>query len=318
MTEIRRLADAELGQIGPLFERVFGVPFNRALIDWKYAGGRGESWTGWLDATAPAIHCGLAFRDVRWRGAVCRAAQLTDLMALPKAGGLSRRHSPFVLLTRRILAGLPRADNPQGLAFGFPSARAMRLGEHCGVYRAVDRLFELEFHPQRSRFAPRYRAIAALDAPDAAMANRLWLAMAQGLTDHAVGIRDPGYLDRRYVRHPAKRYSLLAISGRWLRQPIGLAVIGPGQAGCYELLDVVGAWRDMPEIIAALKDWLASTGGTRIAWSLTRSFALPLAPCATACTETEFRIMANPETPETALKALEQRWWLTGGDTDYR
>lgn len=318
MTAIRRLADSELGLIGPLFEQVFQVPFNRALADWKYAEGRGESWTAWLDAAAPAIHCGLAFRTVRWQGGTCRAAQLTDLMALPKAGGLSRKHSPFVRLTRQILAGLPRPDNPQGLAFGFPSDRAMRLGEHCGVYRAVDRLFGLEFQPRRSRFAPRCRALAGLDATDAAAAHRRWLAMAQDLADHAVGIRDPGYLAYRYLRHPAKRYTLLALSGRWLGRPLGLAVLGPGQAGHYELLDVVGAWRDVPEILAALQDWLAATGGTRIAWNLTRGFALPLAPYASACTETEFRIMANPDMPEGTLQALENRWWLTGGDTDYR
>lgn len=318
MTEIRRLADTELGLIGPLFEQVFRVPFNQALIDWKYANGRGEAWTGWLGGDGPAIHCGLAFRTVRWQGSDCRAAQLTDLMALPKAGGLSRKHSPFVALTRQILASLPRTDNPQGLAFGFPSDRAMRLGEHCGVYRAVDRLFALEFTPQRSRFAPRWRMLSAFDVADAAAANRLWQAMAQGLVDQAVGIRDPEYLDYRYLRHPAKRYTLLAISGRWLGRALGLAVIGPGQAGHYELLDVIGAWRDVPEILTAVQDWLAGSGGSRITWNLTSGFAPMLASCAAACTETEFRIMAPPEMPEAGLRALENRWWLTGGDTDYR
>lgn len=318
MTEFRRLADAELGQIGPLFERVFQVPFNRALIEWKYAGSRGESWTGWLDSSGPAIHCGLSFRNVRWQGADHRAAQLTDLMALPKAGGLSRRQSPFVQLTRRILAGLAGPGNPQGLAFGFPSDRAMRLGEHCGVYRAVDRLFELEFQPKRSRFAPRYRQLPALDAADAAMADRLWQSMRHGLEEHAVGIRDPEYLDRRYLQHPAKRYTLLAVHGRWLRRPAGLAVLSPGQGGCHELLDIVGAWQDLPDVLTALGDWLAAGGGTQIRWSLTGSFAQRLASLANACRETEFRIMANPEMPEASLRLLENHWWLTGGDTDYR
>jgi len=28
--------------------------------------------------------------------------------------------------------------------------------------------------------------------------------------------------------------------------------------------------------------------------------------------------MANPQTPAATLKKLDRRWWLTGGDTDYR
>lgn len=318
LSQIRRLGDSELGRIQPLFERVFGLPIGLQLLRWKYADGRGESWTIQNSAGDVSLHCGLFFRNILLAGQPVRAAQLVDLIAGPKASGLSRTQSSFSRLMHCILDDLPRADNPDGVAFGFPSRRAMRLGEHLGVYRAVDRLLLLKFLPYRSgRCSPRAVELLSFGPAEAAVADDLWGRMAVDLRGYCVGIRDAAFFRQRYLQHPTRRYVLLRVESAWLRCPIALVAIR-AEAEEYELLDIVGGWGDMPVILRAIQAWLAATPGKTLVYSLTSHFAKQLSPFAESCEETQFQIMANPQMPASVLAQLEGRWWLTGGDTDYR
>lgn len=314
---IRRLTNDELALLQPLFEAVFKHPVSLALLHWKYGDHRGESWLAESVDGQPVMHCGLYFRDVMLDGGMLRVAQLVDLMAPPKSQGLSRRDSPFAVLMRTILAGLPRTDNPAGVAFGFPSDRAMRLGERMGVYREVDRLMELEFSPIHRRFGPRRRVLSAIDACDAAILSDLWTRMSRDLSAFAVGVRDVRYLQQRYLAHPEQHYTLLLIESFWRKKPIGLAVIGPGDDR-RELLDIVCAWKEVPEVIGAAQCWLAENSGKTLLFSLTERFARQMDSFAVRCEPTQFRIMGNPFSPPASILSLEGRWWLTGGDTDYR
>ena len=315
---MRCLETNELTLLQPLFESVFKQPVSAALLEWKYAGGRGESWAAWQAGDdRPFLHCGLSFRDVLVAGAPVRAAQLVDLMAEPKRAGLSREQSPFALLMRKILDSLPRPDNSAGVAFGFPSDRAMRLGEHAGVYRSVGHWQALEFGGIDAVFGPRVRVWHPEQAADLALADRLWRAMARDLVDYSVGVRDSSQLIHRYLRHPEKQYTLWVAESRWLRQPMGIVVVGGGPDH-YEILDVLGRREDMPEIIRAVQRWLHRTQGQSLTLMLTAPFAEQLGAFADRRTATQFRIMANPWTPAATLAQLDGRWWLTGGDTDYR
>ena len=314
---VRRLPDDGLAVLQPLFETVFKHPVSLALLHWKYGEQRGESWLVESADGQPSMHCGLYFRDVRHRGLLLRVPQLVDLMAPPKSMGLTRTKSPFALLMRKILADLPRPDNPDGMAFGVPSDRAMRLGEHMGVYRAVDQMMELEFAPIRRRFGPRWRVLSSISASDAATVNHLWMRMSGDLSAFALGVRDAAYLQQRYLAHPEKRYTLLLVEGYWWRQPIGLAVIGQGDDR-RELLDVVSCWDNVPAVIGAARAWLSETPAKSMSFLLTERFARQLSSLAVHCKATQFRIMANPFSPPSSIAALEGQWWLTGGDTDYR
>ena len=315
---VRRLDSSELDRLQPLFERVFKHPISLELLQWKYAKGRGESWTAWQARnTTPFLHCGLFFRNVLLCGEPIRAAQLVDLMAGPKHTGLSREQSPFTVLMRQMLDCLPSPDNRDGVAFGFPSDRAMRLGEHSGISYAVDRWLELEFHRTKVKSGSRIRPWRPDLTSDLALANRLWREMAHDFVDFSLGVHDSEHLIHRYIERPEKKYSLCVIESRWLRLPIGIAVVGSGQTH-QEILDIIGRWEDMPEIILALQRWQLEKQGPSLKLMLTSHFAQQLEPYANQCSETQFRIMANPRTPEVTLSKLRNRWWLTGGDTDYR
>ena len=314
---IRRVPDDQLAVLQPLFEQVFKHPISLDLLRWKYAEGRGESWLADGPDGSASLHCGLLFRDVLFEGQTLRAAQLVDLMAPPKATGLSRGGSPFAVLMRKILADLPRPDNPCGVAFGFPSDRAMRLGERMGVYREVDRLMELAFAPRHQRRAPRWRVLTSIGEHEAAVIEGLWRGMRQSLPDHAVGVRDASYLRHRYLAYPGRHYTLLLVEGFWWRRPLGLAVIGPGSDN-RELVDMVCAWSAAADVLQATQSWMAQNAVACLRCSLTAHFARQLAAHAQACEPTQFRIMGNPLTPDTCMGSLDKRWWLTSGDTDYR
>ena len=74
----------------------------------------------------------------------------------------------------------------------------------------------------------------------------------------------------------------------------------------------------MPDILRAVQNWLALSCCDAAVLSLTESFARQLAPYANSVKATEFRIMGNPFCSADILNRLNNHWWLTGGDTDYR
>lgn len=320
MSPIERLPDARLGEIAPLFAAVFGQTAEAALLDWKYAQGRGQSWVFRGEDGVPLVHCGIAWRSVLLAGEPQRGGQLVDLMAGPKAGGLSRAHSPFAQLLHAVLAQVAAEGGEPALAFGFPSGRAMRLAELCGVATEVGLWRQLTIAPRQSARRGRLRAVhwplaAALAAADKA---RLWPRMAKSLPEAVLGVRDAAYLAWRFGQCPGREHVLLGVQSAWLRRTVGLLVLRR-QPEHWALLDVLAAWPDVPELLAALADWLgATTPALPALLHLTANFADQLAAVGYRSEATEFRIMGNPLAPPAVLAAQRERWWLTGGDTDYR
>lgn len=318
LLELLRLSDGQLTDIRTLFSQVFRHEIAPELLAWKYAEGRGQSWIARLGPSGePLVHCGVFFRDILFHGRPVRAAQLVDLMAAPKYAGLSRKNSPFAQLLARILKRLPADNNPDAITFGFPSGRSMRLAEFSGVAIEVDRWVAMTLAVAPQVGVARVRAFDPESSSDCALADSLWASMRRDFSGAVLGIRDFNYLKQRYLRHPTTRYALLVVESRWLGKPLGLAVTRHGEAQS-ELLDIVGRWEDMPEILRAIQNWMPKAGREGLVMYLTVSFANQLAPFVHKLEATEFRIMGNPFCSESILADLRGRWWLTGGDTDYR
>jgi len=314
---LERLPDDRLVDIQTLFASVFGHGISAAFLAWKYAGGRGQSWVARLAGEAsPLVHCGVCFRDVHFEGQIARAGQLVDLMAAPKGFGLTRKASPFAQLLKQILTRFPEEHDPNGIAFGFPSGRSMRLAEHCGVAIEVDRWLDMQLCPVRIPAAPSLREWNTGN-DDVALVAWIWSRMMASLDGAVLGVRDMSYLAHRYLRHPEHSYQLMVVESAWLRRPIGLVVMRR-HAQHFELLDLLAAWEDMPSLLLGVRNWLALSGEGVATLSLTERFARQLAPYVSSVRNTEFRIMGNPFCAPDTLHAMRNRWWLTGGDTDYR
>ncbi|MBN2645383.1 MAG: hypothetical protein JXR59_07920 [Desulfuromonadaceae bacterium] len=313
------LPEGEVDLIRPLFHEVFGHEVSADLLHWKYGGGRGVSWVGRDQAGELLIHCGLFHRRALVGGRAQRVAQLVDLMASPRMhGGLSRKQSPFYLLIAPLLDTIATADNPGAWAFGFPSDRAMRLGEHLGVFTTIDRVYELSFCPP-SGTDVRYRLVrlSHLSGRDGQKVQHVWQQMAADLGGGVVGVRDVEYLHQRYLKHPEKKYQLYLVLSPRLRRPLGAFVVHP-EGNDAELMDIISPLRHVPKIVQAARQWLKATNGHQLKLWLASSHIDLLADQAVSITPLEFRIMANPFTPAEELQRFDQRWWLTSGDTDYR
>lgn len=315
---IREIAFQELALIKPLFRQVFGSDISEEMLAWKYGDGQGRSYGAFAPDGALLAHCGLFYRQVLADGQPCRIAQLGDLMALPgRYGGLSRAGSPFALLIRKVLSDLPGVANPDGLAFGFPSDRAMRLGEHLGLFSSIDQIWELSFGPLPCSWcADSCQLLNPADNNFAGIANRLWQQMAKSLGNDLVGVRDANYLEQRYFRHPLKRYDCYLVSSCWLRRPLGLLITHSDGDQC-ELLDIIAAPSGMKRVLQAARMRLQSWRVACIKLWMTEQHAEKLQGLAEAASRLEFRIMANPFSSAGNPQRFASRWWLTSGDTDY-
>lgn len=317
--QVREIRFQELGLIRPLFGRVFKTDLPDTMLAWKYGDGRGRSYGAFTEEGELLAHCGVFYRQTLAEGVSCRIAQLGDLMALPgRHGGVSRSRSPFALLIQQVLADLPAADNPDALAFGFPSDRAMRLGEHLGLFSAIDRVWELQFSPlPLGTGADHCSELDLADSGVVRTADRLWQQMADDLGNDLIGVRDGCYLRRRYGSHPQHRYRCHLIRSRWLRRPLGLLVTRLDGEQC-ELLDLVAPRPAMQRLLVAARQQLASWGAAAMKLWLTERHAALLQQQADHAAPLEFRIMANPFSSGARPERFASRWWLTGGDTDYR
>lgn len=317
--EVREIPLQDLSLIRPLFRQIFGADISTEMLAWKYGEGRGRSYGAFAQDGTLLAHCGVFYRSALADGQSCRIAQLGDLMALPgRVGGLSRFSSPFSLLIRKVLDDLPGQSNPDGLAFGFPSDRAMRLGEHLGLFAAIDRMWELVFTPLPASWrADRVVPMAFSDKAFTDTANHLWQQMASTHGKDLVGVRDAAYLLQRYSRHPSHQYGCHLVSTRWWDRPLGLLFSRMDGEQC-ELLDILAHPSNMERVLQTARQRMAVWGAVTMKLWLTERYTKLYCPLADSHSQLEFRIMANPYSSAGHPERFAGRWWLTSGDTDYR
>jgi len=317
--EAREIPGAELPVITPLFCRIFKTDISEEMLAWKYGDGRGRSYGIFTVEGELLAHCGIFYRQVHADATPCRIAQLGDLMALPgRYGGVSRSRSPFAQLIQKVLDDLPAADNPDALAFGFPSDRAMRLGEHLGLFSSIDRMWELQFSPLPTDGGGDRCLDLDFDSSDFIHnVDRLWRGMADDLGNDLLGVRDGCYLRQRYGSHPQHRYRCHLVRSRWLRRPLGILVTRLDGEQC-ELLDLVAPRSNMQRLLTAARQQLPAWGAVTMKLWLTEHHAALVQHQADHVAPLEFRIMANPFSSGNRPERFANRWWLTGGDTDYR
>lgn len=304
-----------------LFQRVFGQTLERELTRWKYGGGRGlavavvESGASGERAVA---HCGLMWRDILRFGRPARAAQLVDLMVDPGSrGALVRASSPFARVIAATYRELDReGDARRPFAFGFPSDRAMRLGERLRTFCEVDHIVEYEWPAAAGALPER---VTADTAPGISRRlDRLWRGMRAELSRSIVGDRRAGYFIQRYLHHPTRRYEVYLVRSRWLGVARAVFVLRRHADRRVELCDWVARRADVAAMIGAARAAAAADGaGSLFAW-ITHSHRHWLEGTGDASSKLlEFRIMCRADIPPDEIERCRGRWWLTAGDTDY-
>jgi len=302
-----------------LFEAVFHSGMSEDWWNWKY-GQNGNKGFGYWEAGELVAHCGIFPRRIHLAGQPRVAWQLGDLMVAGATRGrdLSRARSPFARVVRAALEQLSGPDNPDALAFGFPSDRAMRLGTRLGFFATIDDWHDIEFdHAHPARLALHVREVSMASPQVPAQIAALWGKMRPGLGEHLVGERSADYWIWRYAQHPGQTYRLFAVRRRWWPAPFAFVVLRETEPGRWLWVDFVGAVSGFS--LAALGAVSASRqlGGQSTFAFGTTTVLNALAEVACTNRPTEIRIMANPASGAGFVERFAHRWWLMAGDTDY-
>ncbi len=328
-----RMNAANQNEMRALFATVFGHAMSEAHWRWKYGDGRGRGIGVWTqtgmatDAPQLVAHYGGLTREILYFGQPARALQCVDVMVAKMERGTLSRRGPMFLATATCLEHDLGDGTPHCVGFGFPNLRAFQLPEKLGLYALVGRLVEVRWPTQSTRPSLQL-AVRPLrqDAPDADdKMNACWSAMQSSLgQDFIIGVRDARYLRHRYFSHPDKSYSLYVVQHRFGGKPLGLLVLrvidDPGSSGrrC-ELLDVVCSLPDLPLMLHHARR-IAHGFQCDMLFSWCSDNLIPLLslPADADVLDLEICIPANRWTTGPAIEAQRGKWWLTGGDTDFR
>jgi len=298
-----------------LFRAAFGHEMLPAFWRWKY---QGLDTLGALvrrDDQAVAFYGGLP-RAVQLFGVSATAVQIGDVMVHPQERGVLTRKGPFFLAAAKFSERFVGHGKVFSLAFGFPSERACRLGTRLGLYEQVGEIMRVSWPALQAR--PSLKVRTRILKPDQhTIVDRLWKQMAEALRDQVVGVRDWNYLQRRYLSHPTLNYQVFLVSSRWTGSPVGIFVVRILEDS-VELLDLIAPPKHMPILVHNVR---------RLAWNLDKPLAYawitaqhaPLLAGETGeITSTDIPLPNICWMPGIPASELQDRWWLMGGDTDFR
>ena len=142
--------------------------------------------------------------------------------------------------------------------------------------------------------------------------------MAADFAQQIIGVRDADWLRYRYLSHPVLRYEVLLVRSRWLRRPLGIAVLRLHEQH-LEVLDFVGPTAAWPALVAVARARAARGGLGRVDAWITQSqlhHVAGIAPDAFAVAPLNITVPANIHTPG-PVDEVRERWLLLAGDADF-
>lgn len=307
-----------------LFEAVFRHPMTAEHWAWKYGGGRGHA-VGLVQDGRLVAHYGGLSRELRLFGRPARGCQVCDVMVAPQANRSLARRGPMQRIAATFLELQIGNGLPHEVGFGFPSRRHHGVADRLQLYAAVDRIVQLSWPsavaPSRApwRLQAMYGDEHALSPPQAAAVQALWAAMASDLADLAVGVRDARWLAWRYRQRPGIRYELWLLLSRWWRRPLAALALRQ-HTDSLELLDLVAPARHFDAALAAARALAHERGLPLLRCWITASQMHRLAASDAAppmVKDPGIHVPCNVHTPALPSSALENRWFLMGGDADF-
>ncbi|MCP1314107.1 MULTISPECIES: GNAT family N-acetyltransferase [unclassified Halomonas] len=297
-----------------LFERSFGAPMGREEWLWKYRFADSPGVVCVDDGELVAFNGGMP-RPVTLEGRDTTAVQMGDVMVDPRYRGILTRKGPFYRVVQAFFAEKVGEGLDYRYAFGFPHARHARLGSALKLYCETDRIEEARWSP-RARRGWRHTA-RPLTADDAPVADALWQAMRQALPDAALCQRDSQWLAHRYRQVPGREYLTWLVVERLTRRPVGICVLrqhGPK----VELLDLVAPPSALNAVLGCARHLTARLGCEALTAWVSPRVARALAPTRPELSATEVVVPGSQVNGKPLGMELEKRWWLMGGDTDFR
>jgi hypothetical protein len=251
-------------------------------------------------------------------------------MVSKKVRGILTKKGPFQLAVYHFLNQHIGPNKQYSLGFGFPNKRAFSVGLKQNLYCAVDKIMEISWPCTQSLSPPGF-SIEKIDTTSTnltstlAEINTLWQCMKKDVANVAIGYRDSTWIKHRYIDKPFADYLLYFVRNK---TALGLIVLKQHANNETELLDIIAPRDQAYTLIEAAKHIAASSKSARLyAWCTPSSLLWlqqteptisNLTKSAPTVKETDIIIPGcNANNPEHALR-VKDKWWLLGGDTDFR
>lgn len=304
-----------------LFHEVFGHELSEALWQWKYGDGLGHAVGVWEGGKLIAHYGGIT-RPILFFGKPDKACQSCDVIALsPVRKALSRR-SPFFLAAATYIEEVVGYGTPHLLGFGFPSKRHRRAAELLGFYDIqLGKILEISWalrHSPLSALFVRTRRLDLSSQADRDLLDASWAAMQAASSDQIIGVKDAAWCAHRYAGHPERQYQLYAVISRMRGTVDGVIVLHQQDAHHrFELMDVVGAPHRIKGLVSAARRIAKRQGASLLtAWvsdAILKWFGNP-----DQIQDPEIGIPSNLWTQGPPSEELVGKWWLMGGDADFK
>lgn len=314
---LREVGAGETAAVLALFARVFGYAPPPGWYEWKYgaSGLQGRAMGLWAEDGRLVAHYAGFPRSVLWQGRSIEAIQIGDVMVAPELRGILSRRGPFFQVCDAFFGKWVGSGRPFSLAFGFPNARAMRLGVALGLYRDLGPIHRLVWPAGRLRLPLGWRVTEI--EPGCATFTRLaefaWQRMAKERRLEVIGLRDAAHWRTRFAARPATPYLFLA-----LRRPFGspALVILRQEGEIVRWLDFAGPRAALPAAVAAARRFAAAAGASRVeAWASRAAFdELTGCEAQEAGPAAHYAVALASSCP---IDTLAQSGWWLAGDTDF-
>jgi len=303
-----------------LFKSAFGITLSPAVWSWKYDHGRGQAVGVWEDGRLVAHYGGLT-RPILFFGQQCFASQSADVMTEQHARASLARRSPFFVAAATYLECTTGFGRHHLIGYGFPSVRARKAPELLGLYSGpVGKMLELAW-PARDasfkKYCVRSRRLSLLDAGDAKLLEACWSQMKKSLSQYVVGVRDLAWFEYRYANHPENCYEIYSMHYIWRSDPLGIVVLRRHPDGRCEWVDAIARPEALGWLVHGIHRLLEKKpNATLFAW--VSDSLLPLFSQNVSVIDLGIGIPANGWTNGPDVDRLANRWWLMGGDIDFR
>lgn len=300
-----------------LFRTCFGHDMPEAQWLWKYR-----------DTDRPGVAVMDGEQMVAFYGGMPRALlamgqrhtgiQVGDVMVHPDFRGSLSRKGPFQMAASTFLEQSLSRGAPYWVGFGFPNTRAMQVAERLKMYRQVDEVVALDWDAT----APRLAWWLTFDTvtPQEALTHvdALWSDMQAGFAHSILGLRDAGFMRSRYLEHPTQSHAWVRLRHRFTGQVQALAVCKRESDGRLEILDLLGSPGRFGHLVHAVRQHAARAHHAGVFMWLTQSHVHLLRSTRPRESTLNVRVPSNCWVPGNTDLPVDDRWWLTGGDTDFR
>jgi hypothetical protein len=312
--QLRLFCSADVAEFFHLFKKSFGSDYDRALWTWKYAAGRGRAVAVWREDELVG-HFGSTQRSLAYLGRQGSALQVCDVMVAPRQRGVLVKQGAMFVAAATFFE-LYLGVRSHMLAYGFPTHRHMLLGEKLGLYREVAKMMEVRWDVSDVRHH-RVRAFPIEPGRWSACVRRAWSAMRASLRHAVCTVRDPNYLEYRYVRHPLKQYRIICVQTPLVRSVIGILILRKEDADC-ELVDVIGPLRNIPLLVSEARYQAFLWGCSKMHCWITSCFSSYFLHGGGVMTDLGASVAMSIWVPGSLPAPQTDNWWMMSGDTEFR